>query len=98
LGFYTDAQQAKAVYLETTMLNDANNPFNQRGPSKIGTNLARALGTDVHMNQSWQSFVEALNEGQRKFAAAAPSFGKQPGYMLVPVVKARQAGILPLPL
>lgn len=98
LGFYTDAQQAKPVYLETTMLNDANNPFNQRGPSKLGTGLAKAMGTDVHMDRSWQSFVEALNEGQRKFAAAAPNFGKQPGFMLVPVAKARQAGILPLPL
>lgn len=58
------------------MLNDANNPFNQRGWSKRGTDLAKAIGTDVHMNRSWQSFAEALNEGQRMFAAAAPNFGK----------------------
>ncbi|MDC8771756.1 hypothetical protein [Roseateles albus] len=98
LGFFTDPQQQKLVFLETTMLNDAHNPFNQQGPSKTGTALAKMLGTDVHMQKSWQSFIEALTEGQRKYSAAAQSFGKQPGFMIVPVSKARESGILPLPL
>lgn len=98
LGFYTDAQGGKPMFLETTMLNDANNPFNRQGPTKAGTALANALGTDIHMKQSWQSFVAALNEGQRKYSLAAPNFGKQPGYVMVPVLKAREAGIMPLPL
>jgi hypothetical protein len=52
------------VFLETTMLNDAHNPFNQHGPTKTGAAFARALGTDIHMQKSWQSFVEALNQGR----------------------------------
>jgi hypothetical protein len=98
LGFYTDAQRAQQAFLETTMLNDAHNPFHQQGPTKTGVALAKALGKDIRMNQSWQSFVEALNAGQQAYAAAAPNFGSKPGYLFVPVVKARESGILPLPL
>lgn len=98
LGFYVDARNTKPVFLETTMLNDANNPFNQRGPSAIGKDLAKLFGKDVHMQRSWDSFTAAVNEGQAKFAKAQPAFGKQPGYLFVPVMKAREAGILPLPL
>lgn len=98
LGFFTDAQRSKPAFLETTMLNDANNPFNGHAPTRMGTALANTLKTDVHMNQSWNSFVAALNEGQRKYGQAAPNFGKQPGYVIVPILKAREAGILPLPL
>lgn len=98
LGFYTDQQQTKPVFLETTMLNDATNPFNKQGPTKTGEALAKALGTDIHMDPSWQSFLRALNVGGQEYAKAAPNFGKQPGFTLVPIVKARQAGILPLPL
>lgn len=98
LGFYTDSQNSKPVFLETTMLNDASNPFHQQGPSKAGTALAKFFGTDTRMNQSWQSFVGALDAGQQNYAKAAPYFGKQPGYLFIPVLKARQAGILPLPL
>lgn len=97
LGFYMDAQHSKRAFLETTMLNDANNPFNQRGPSPQGIGLARMLGADVHMKKSWQSFVEALKAGQQSFDRAAPNFGKS-GYTLIPIGKARQDGILPLPL
>lgn len=98
LGFYTDPQRTKTAFLETTMVNGQNNPFYNHGPSKLGTSLARALGSDPNMNRSWQSFVAALEEGQAKYARAAANFGKQPGYMLIPVFKAREAGILPLPL
>lgn len=98
LGFYPNAQQIQPVFLETTMLNDANNPFHQHGPTKTGTLLANALGTDLHMKKSWRSFTAALDEGQRKYSQAAASFGKQPGYFLIPVLKAREAGIMPLPL
>lgn len=97
LGFYVDSRQSKRVFLETTKLNDASNPFNQRGPTKPGAELARMLGTDVHMQKSWQSFVEALKAGQQACDRAAPNFGKS-GYSLIPVGKARQEGILPLPL
>ena len=44
LGFYTDAQQSRAVFLETTMLNDAENPFNRRAPTKMGTGLDQTPG------------------------------------------------------
>jgi hypothetical protein len=98
LGFYTDQQHSKPAFLETTMLNDATNPFNQQGPTRTGVALAKALGTDIHMDPSWQSFLRALNVGGQEYAKAAPNFGKQPGFTLVPIVKARQAGILPLPL
>lgn len=98
LGFFTDSQQTQPVFLETTMLNDASNPFHQQGPTKAGTALAKMLGTDNRMNQSWQSFQAALNAGQQTYAKAMPYFGKQPGFMVVPVVKARASGILPLPL
>ena len=97
LAFHT-APNGKPTFLETTMLNNANNPFYQRGPTKTGTDLARALGTDIHMQQSWNSFIAALGEGQRKYDQAAPNFGKQPGYMIIPILKAREAGIIPLPL
>ncbi len=98
LGFYTDQQRTKPVFLETTLLNDATNPFNKQGPTKTGEALAKALGTDIHMDPSWQSFLRALNIGGQEYAKAAPNFGKQPGFTLVPITKARQAGILPLPL
>jgi hypothetical protein len=98
LGFFVDAEGKKPVFLETTMLNDANNPFNQRGPTKSGKALAKFLGSDIHMDKSWQSFTEALEEGQRKYNIAAPHIGKDPGYMIIQVLKARKTGILPLPL
>ncbi len=98
LGFYVDAQQTKPVFLETTMLNDGNNPFNKHAPTKLGSAIAKFSGNDVHMQKSWQSFVDALNEGQRKYDVALPNFGKQAGFMIVPIMKARQSGILPLPL
>ncbi len=50
------------------MLNDARNPFHQQGPTKTGVALAKMSGTDTRMNQSWQSFVEALNVGQQNYA------------------------------
>jgi hypothetical protein len=98
LGFFTNAQQTKPVFLETTMLNNENNPFNQKGPTPTGVALAKALGSDIHMEPSMQSFRQALSVGEQRFAAAAPNIGKQPGYAVIPVIKARQAGILPLPL
>lgn len=98
LGFYTDAKRTQPAFLETTMLNDAHNPFHQQGPTKTGIALAKMFGTDSRANQSWNSFVEALNVGQQTYAKAAPNFGKQPGFLFVPVLKARESGILPLPL
>lgn len=98
LGFFTDAQQTKPVFLEITMLNDESNPFNQQRPTRTGIALAKALGSDIHMDPSWQSFLRALNVGGQRYAAAAPNFGKQPGFAVIPILKARQAGILPLPL
>jgi len=98
LGFALDSNGSRMAYLETTMLNDQNNPFKDRGPSKAGSDLAKMLGTDVHRDKSWSSFVEAINVGRQRFTQAAPNFGKLPGYRLVSVRKARQMGILPLPL
>lgn len=98
LGFYVDAQMKQPVFLETTMLNAANNPFHQQGPSQLGTALAKMAGTDIHMKQSWDSFNQALAVGQKRFEAAAPYFGKAPGYFFLPIAKAREAGVNPLPL
>lgn len=98
LGFYAGADGTKPTFLETTMLNGPSNPFYQQSPTKAGVDLARITGSDIHARQSWQSFVDALAEGQRKFAIAQPNFGKQPAYVFLPVRKARQEGILPLPL
>lgn len=96
LAFSVDGQHT--AYLETTMLNDANNPFNQRGPTKSGTAIAKFMGSDPHMQKSWQSFSEALNEGRRKYEKAAPNFGTQERYKMISIKKARESGILPLPL
>ncbi|MFZ6674564.1 hypothetical protein [Undibacterium sp. Xuan67W] len=98
LGFFVDKQQQHPIFLETTMINNPNNPFYQKGPTPGGENFARMLGSDVHMKQSWGSFIAAINEGGKKYNEAAPNFGKNPGYILVPVIKARKDGILPLPL
>jgi hypothetical protein len=98
LGFYTDAQHTRKAFLETTMLNDANNPFYQRGPTSTGSALASTLGIDMHMEKSWNSFLQATRSGQQTYAKAALQMGKQPGYREVPIEKARQSGILPLPL
>lgn len=98
LGFYTDAQRSKPVFLETTMLNSEANPFHQRGPGALGEQLAKTFGADVHMNQSWRSFTAAIAFAQDNYAKVASKFGKEPGYLIVPVFKAREAGILPLPL
>lgn len=98
LGFYTDAQKTKPAFLETTMINGALNPFHQQGPTKSGTALAKTFNADPNMNRSWQSFLAALDAGQQTYAKAAPNFGKQQGFLFVPVFQARQAGILPLPL
>ncbi|KQV53299.1 hypothetical protein ASC95_11155 [Pelomonas sp. Root1217] len=98
LGFYTDPQHKHPVFLETTMLNNANNPFHQQGPTKAGTALAKMLHADTHMNDSWASFQQALRVGQQNFEKAAPNFGKQSGFVFLPVLKAREAGVQPLPL
>ncbi len=98
LGFYLDSQNTRVAYLETTMLNDANNPFKDIGPSKLGEGLATALGYDAHMQKSQRSFNEALEVGRRNHAIAAPFFGNKPGYSLIAIRKAREAGVLPLPL
>jgi hypothetical protein len=79
------------------MLNGPSNPFHRQSPTKAGVDLARMTSSDIHARQSWQSSVDALTEGQRKFAIAQSNFGKQPGYVFVPVRQARQEGILPLP-
>ena len=98
LGFYTDSQHTKTAFLETTMLNDSSNPFKQQGPTPLGVVLAKILVSDIHMEQSWKSFVQALGVGGQEYSQAAPNFGKQPGYTFIPIMKARAAGILPLPL
>lgn len=98
LGFFADAQQTRPVFLETTMLNSPSNPFYRNKPTKAGMDLARITGNDIHMKQSWASFTEAIAEGQREYAAAQAHFGKTPGYALVPIRKARSAGIQALPL
>lgn len=98
LGFYTDAQQSKPMFLETTMLNSESNPFHKKGPTQLGTSLAKAFGTDSNIGMSQRSFNDALAEGQQKFDKASAQFGKTPGYVFLPVKKARQSGILPLPL
>jgi len=98
LGFYTDAARIRPAFLETTLLNSPSNPFHQRGPTPFGTKLALALGADTHMNESWRSFLAAMEAGLQNYAKAQQFFGKQPGYMMIPIVKAREAGIMPLPL
>jgi hypothetical protein len=98
LGFYLDAQQTKPMFLETTMLNTPANPFYQAGPTKAGTDLARMTGSDIHANQSWRTFTDAIAEGNRRYTQAEPYFGKQAGYMAVPIKKARSVGVLPVPL
>lgn len=98
LAFSVNSQHTKEVFLETTMLNDAHNPFNANGPSKLGETLANLTGDDIHQRQSWASFKEALQVGQTEYNKAAPNFGKAPGYKVVSILKAREAGILPLPL
>jgi hypothetical protein len=98
LAFSVNAQHNKEVFLETTMLNDAHNPFNASGPTKLGVAMANLTGDDIHQRQSWASFQEALKVGQTEYEKAAPHFGKDAGYRVVPIIKAREAGILPLPL
>jgi hypothetical protein len=98
LAFSVNAQHTKEVFLETTMLNDAHNPFNASGPTKFGVAMASLTGDDIHQRQSWASFQEALRVGQAEYEKAAPHFGKEAGYRVVPIAKAREAGILPLPL
>ena len=80
------------------MLNNQGNPFYQQRPTQGGTALARTFGMDVHMKASWATYGAAIEEGQRKFEASRALMGKTPGYMVIDVGKARQAGILPLPL
>jgi hypothetical protein len=98
LGFYLDPQSTHVAYLETTMLNDATNPFKDMSPTKFGMGLATALGMDAHMSKSRKSFNEAIGAGRQNFATAAPFFGHKNGYAYIPILKAREAGILPLPL
>lgn len=97
LGFYTDAQLRKPVFLETTMLNLESNPFNRREPTKFGMTLSRLSAFDLHVAQSQRSFNDALAESQRKYAEVAPNMGKG-SYRIISIKKAREAGILPLPL
>ena len=98
LGFYLDPQNTHVAYLETTMLNDATNPFKDMKPTTFGMGLATVLGVDAHMSKSQKSFNEAMEAGRQNFAKAAPFFGHTPGYAYIPILKAREAGILPLPL
>ena len=98
LAFAVNSQHTKSVFLETTLLNDANNPFNASGPSQLGVALANLTGDDIHQRQSWASFQNALKVGQAEYDKAAQHFGKETGYRVVPIAKAREAGILPLPL
>ena len=99
LAFYTDQNRQSPVFLETTMINAQGiNPFYSQGPSKIGEGMTRALGSDIHMKQSWTGFMAAVSEGGRKYSLAKPKFGKERGYLFIPIYKAREAGILPLPL
>jgi hypothetical protein len=98
LAFSVNSQNTKDMFLETTMLNDAHNPFYATGPSKWGETLANMTGDDIHQRQSWTSFKEALQVGQAEYNKAAPNFGKAPGFKVVSIVKAREAGILPLPM
>lgn len=99
LAFYTDPNNQSPVFLETTMINAPGiNPFYNQGPSKFGQDMARTMGSDIHMKQSWDGFMKAVVEGTRKYAMARDSFGKQKGYLFIQVKKAREAGILPIPL
>lgn len=99
LAFYTDPNSQSPVLLETTMINSPGiNPFYDQGPTKFGQDMARALGSDIHMKKSWDGFMKAVAEGSRKYAMARENFGKQKGYMFIQVKKAREAGILPIPL
>lgn len=97
LGFFTDTQLRRAVFLETTLLNDESNPFYRHEPSKLGSALSRFSAIDPHIAQSQRSFNEALVEGSRKYAEVAQNVGKG-SYKVISIKKARESGILPLPL
>lgn len=100
LAFYTDSNSRTPVFLETTMINAPGiNPFYNKGPTQFGQDVARATGSDVHMKQSWNGFMQAVAKGERTYVAARNGFvGKQKGHLFIDVKKAREAGILPIPL
>lgn len=66
-AFGVNSQHTKSFFLETTTLNDAHNPFNGSGPTKVGVAMASLSGDDIHLRQSWVSFQEALNVDQAEY-------------------------------
>jgi len=91
VGYYMDKNRSKTEFLETTMLGAGdqpgalNQPFSSLHP--------------VQTSKSWREFVKAVQYANQTYSReVAPAIRQsRPGYRLIDVAKARQAGINAIP-
>lgn len=91
LGFYTDSQHKQISFLETTLIGAHGlNTFQKSWTFKTADGY---LGS-----QSYKDFLYAISYGNSEFQKAFPNIqGKAPGYLVIDVQRARQAGISAIP-
>lgn len=96
LGFYIDQQHQQIAFLETTRMTSTN-PFVNRAPSVVGTQLARLFRTDPRMAESAAAFDGAMDAARQTYAKAEAGINsKAPHYALIDIDKARRAGVQPI--
>jgi hypothetical protein len=95
VGFYLDADEKQRIAIETTRIGSKADPEDDREIE----GFADVVDEDWAKTESWATFVDAVQTGSEdlKKNGAKCESGKDPDYNFIPIVKARQAGILPIP-
>jgi hypothetical protein len=91
VGYYLDPDHKQAEYLETTMLGGGQQPSS--------LNLPFGVLHPVQGSESWRQFVAAVQFADNTFnREVLPALQQhRPGYAVVDIAKARQAGINSIP-
>jgi len=92
--FFLDKEQTKQIGLETTLIG-----ADMETNAKIGENLDNAVPEEFRGEQSWASFVNALDIGTKGLEDNREAFSNpaENQYRIIDIAKARRAGVLPIP-
>ncbi len=97
LGFWLDQKHTQPMFLETTMLNSAYNPYRTQAPTKFKDSMARMFQTDTKLQQAALGFNAAMSEASGKYAQVTPNLKtNSPGYYVIDVDRFRKMGVEPI--
>lgn len=96
VGFYLDNTRRTSAFLETTMMGNVN-LANYNHDYALGALMRDLFGVQTKNQVSFKSFLEAYNEGNRKYNANVYNFSRNVnGFRLVDIASVRKIGIMPI--